>query len=517
MWAAAYNLPINTRFKRAYLFQPILMEINMLMRSVNRFALVSVCASLLMLTACGNEAEQPKEAKAPVLVQLPDFTALVSQASPAVVNISSIRATEKKTEGAQPQMREDRLEDWFERFFRRNPGPGPAPQMPESPSMPAESTGSGFIISSNGDILTNYHVVAEAEEILVRLSDRRQFEAKLVGHDKQSDLALLHIEAEELPVVRLGDSDELAVGEWVLAIGSPFGFDHSVTAGIVSAKQRSLSSEQYVPFIQTDVAINPGNSGGPLFNLRGEVVGVNSQIFSRSGGYMGLSFAIPINVALNTVAQLKEHGFVSRGWLGVVVQEVTRELAESFGLSRPEGALVVSIVPDSPAEEAGLAVGDVILKFNGKSVVRSASLPVLVGQAKPGEKATVTVLRDGKEKQLKLKAGELAKQAHMQGQSPLTTMPSQSTLGFEFEDLPASIRKRAAIEEGGVVITQVNAGPVAEAGLDEGDILLRWGGALIEDAEHLQSLIEELEGSATVPVLVQRGGEQRFLALKLEP
>ena len=494
-----------------------LMGRNMLTRSLNRLAIAGVCASFLMLMACGNEAEQTKESKAPVLVQLPDFTTLVSQASPAVVNISSIRSAENESESAQPQTRDDRLEDWFERFFRRNPGTGPAPQMPDAPSKPAESTGSGFIISSNGDILTNYHVVADAEEILVRLSDRRQFEAKLVGHDKQSDLALLHIEAEKLPVVRLGDSDELAVGEWVLAIGSPFGFDHSVTAGIVSAKQRSLSSEQYVPFIQTDVAINPGNSGGPLFNLRGEVVGVNSQIFSRSGGYMGLSFAIPINVALHTVAQLKEHGFVSRGWLGVVVQEVTRELAESFGLSRPEGALVVSIVPDSPAEKAGLAVGDVILKFNGNSVVRSASLPVLVGQAKPGEKATVTVLRDGKELQLKLKAGELAKQAHMQGESPLTTVPTQSTLGLEYEDLPPSIRKRAAIEEGGIVITRINPGPAADAGLDEGDILLRWGGVLIKDAAHMQALTEDLEGTTTVPVLVQRGGEQRFLALKLEP
>ena len=330
----------------------------------------------LGLAACDGVDSQ--SAPAPVLVQLPDFTTLVNQASPAVVNISSTRARPDPL--SQPS-RPDRqgLEDWLERFFGRDM---PAPDEPGMPvPMPAESLGSGFIVSSNGDILTNYHVVAEAEEILVKLSDRRQFEATLVGHDRQSDLALLHIKAEDLPVVKLGDSDKLKVGEWVLAIGSPFGFDHSVTAGIVSAKQRSLSSEQYVPFIQTDVAINPGNSGGPLFNLRGEVVGVNSQIFSRSGGYMGLSFAIPINVALNTVEQLRKQGYVSRGWLGVVVQEVTRELAESFGLGRPEGALVVRVVPGSPAEEAGMQVGDVILKFNGQSVERSASLPVLVGQA----------------------------------------------------------------------------------------------------------------------------------------
>jgi serine protease Do len=232
---------------------------------------------------------------------------------------------------------------------------------------------------------------------------------------------------------------------------------------------------------------------------------------------MGLSFAIPINVALNTVAQLKEHGFVSRGWLGVVVQEVTRELAESFGLSLPEGALVVSVVPDSPAEEAGIAVGDVILKFNDRSVERSASLPVLVGQAKPGEKATVTVLRGGKEIQLKLKAGELAKQAHMQDQGAMTDAPAQSTLGLEYEDIPQSARKRAGVEEGGVVITNVRPGPAADAGLHEGDILLRWGGVKITDARHLQELVGEIDDAATVPVLVQRGGEQRFLALKLDP
>ncbi|MDX1453309.1 MAG: DegQ family serine endoprotease [Oleiphilaceae bacterium] len=472
--------------------------------------LASLMLMVLGLSACDTQPQS--QAPAPVLVQLPDFTQLVNESSPAVVNISTTRAQpERQSRNGMPEG----LEDWFERFFGRGlPNQPGGPDMP--PQMPAESLGSGFIISSNGDILTNYHVVADAEKILVRLSDRREFEATLVGHDKQSDLALLHIEAEDLPVVKVGDSEALKVGEWVLAIGSPFGFDHSVTAGIVSAKQRSLSSEQYVPFIQTDVAINPGNSGGPLFNLRGEVVGVNSQIFSRSGGYMGLSFAIPINVALNTVEQLREQGYVSRGWLGVVVQEVTRELAESFGLSRPEGALVVRVVPESPAEEAGLEVGDVILEFNGQNVERSSSLPVLVGQAKPGEKATVTVLREGKKKTLKLKAGELAKQAHMQEKKATKAPTKRAALGLNFQDLTDDQRQRIGIDEGGVVVTQVQSGPAAEAGIRNGDIILRWGAETVESAKQLSELIESMQGEETIPVLVQRGGDQRFLALRAD-
>ncbi|MGB1580639.1 MAG: DegQ family serine endoprotease [Nevskiales bacterium] len=464
---------------------------------------------LLMLGLSACDSKQDSSSPAPVLVQLPDFTNLVNESSPAVVNISTTRAQpERPAQSATPEG----LEDWFERFFGRGLPAPEAPQMP--PQMPAESLGSGFVVSSNGDILTNYHVVAEADKILVRLSDRREFEATLVGHDKQSDLALLHIEAGDLPVAKLGDSEALKVGEWVLAIGSPFGFDHSVTAGIVSAKQRSLSSEQYVPFIQTDVAINPGNSGGPLFNLRGEVVGVNSQIFSRSGGYMGLSFAIPINVALNTVEQLRQQGYVSRGWLGVVVQEVTRELAESFGLSRPEGALVVRVVPGSPAEEAGLKVGDVILKFNDESVERSAGLPVLVGKAKPGEKASVTVLREGKEKKLKVKAGELAKQAHMQDEKPAETQSNQAALGLSFQNLNDTQRQRVGVESGGVVVTKVQPGPAADAGIRNGDIILRWGAETVDSAKQLSELIESMHGEETIPVLVQRGGDQRFLALR---
>ncbi len=486
------------------------------MKTLLRKILLSVLALVVLgASGCGAEREAANSGPAPAIVHLPDFTALVAQASPAVVNISSTRAVAEANEPVIPGLDSDQLEDWFERFFRRAPSPQ-HPQMPEFPSMPAESLGSGFIISENGDIITNYHVVADAEEILVKLSDRRQFEARLIGHDKQSDLALLHIEAEDLPVVRLGNDEQLAVGEWVLAIGSPFGFDHSVTAGIVSAKHRSLSSEQYVPFIQTDVAINPGNSGGPLFNLRGEVVGVNSQIFSRSGGYMGLSFAIPINVAMHTVAQLREQGYVSRGWLGVVVQEVTRELAESFGLSHPEGALVVRVVPASPAEEAGIKVGDVILKFNDAVVDRSASLPLLVGKAKPGEKATVLVLRDGKEIKLKLKAGELAKQAHILEGNIKKAQTGKTSLGIKFKNLSEKQRERAGLEEGGVIITSVESGPAVNAGIREGDVLLRWGPEIILNASHLTELIEDVSAGETIPILVQRGGDQRFLALQYE-
>lgn len=475
--------------------------------------LIVVSALMVTMSGCGqNETNRSQTSAGQVFVQLPDFTALVAKSSPAVVNISTTRAM-KRDERGLPGLNEEMLEEWFERFFG-----GPNQRRPQGPpSMPAESLGSGFIVSTDGDILTNYHVVAEADEIVVKLSDRRQFTAEIVGHDKQSDLALLHIEADDLPVASIGDSDALAVGEWVLAIGSPFGFDHSVTAGIVSAKQRSLNTEQYVPFIQTDVAINPGNSGGPLFNLRGEVVGVNSQIFSRSGGYMGLSFAIPINVAMQAVTQLRDQGFVSRGWLGVVVQEVTRDLAESFGLSRPEGALVVKVMPDSPAEEAGVEVGDVIMQFNGESVDRSASLPVLVGQAPPGKKATLTVLRDGKRRELELRPGELAKQdlSH----EGLMTEPESalsSLFGFEFEDLTPGQRKEAGIEQGAVVVTEVRQGPAADAGLRPNDILLRWGAASIKSADHLKQLIGDTGQEGTVAILAQRDGQQRFLALKFD-
>ncbi len=471
------------------------------------------------LTACnwvgGNNDKSVSQNQPTKLVQLPDFTQLVEQASPAVVNISTLQERKQQPERQQGMPDAEGFGDWLKRFFE-NPGEIPrgfqdAPPK-RSPYVPEESLGSGFIISEDGDILTNYHVVADADEIVVRMSDRRQFTATIVGHDELSDLALLSIDADDLPVVKIGQVENLKVGEWVLAIGSPFGFDHSVTAGIVSAKSRHLNTERYVPFIQTDVAINPGNSGGPLFNLNGEVVGVNSQIFSRTGGYMGLSFAIPMDVALDVVQQLRTNGSVSRGWLGVVIQELDRELAESFGLSKPEGALVVRVMPESPAEAAGFQVGDVILTFNGEPVTGASSLPPLVGIVRPGEKAKVKVLREGEEQTLKVAIGELS------GDDPeaIDKSPDEiqkQNLGLEFKDLNADERLRFKVEKGGVLVISVSKGPAQDAGLQRGDVILRWGGTAIEDSKQLKGMIKQKTDKSSVPVLVQRDGSPRFLAI----
>ncbi|MFZ4701614.1 MAG: Do family serine endopeptidase, partial [Candidatus Methylumidiphilus sp.] len=325
-------------------------------------------------------------------VELPDFTTLVEKNNTAVVNIST---TQKVSAAERPQLPEGLdipegtpLDEFFKHYFGEG-GPGsqggPGGQGDGGQPNEVKSLGSGFIISSDGYVLTNQHVVKDADEIVVRLQDRRELVAKVVGSDKRSDIALLKIEATNLPVLNIGSSENMKVGSWVLAIGSPFGFDHSVTAGIVSAKGRSLPSDNYVPFIQTDVAINPGNSGGPLFNMEGQVVGVNSQIYSRTGGSMGISFAIPIEVAMKVVEQLKTSGHVTRGWLGVQIQDVTRELAESFGMKKPQGALISKVLPKSPAEAAGLQIGDIITDYNKQEIVSSSTLPPMVGNTKIGD------------------------------------------------------------------------------------------------------------------------------------
>ncbi len=469
-------------------------------------------ALAMLLVACTAEAPPPPTAAAPLVNGLPDFTGLVSAATPSVVNISTTRKARSSSRGL-PEGAEEFLEEWLRRFFGGLPDDAPGPRGgPEN----QESLGSGFIVSVDGDILTNYHVVAEADEVVVKLSDRRQFTAKVLGMDKLSDLALLRIEAKDLPAVRIGDVSQLRVGEWVLAIGSPFGFEHSVTAGIVSAKGRSLSSEQYVPFIQTDVAINPGNSGGPLFNLRGEVVGINSQIFSRSGGYMGLSFAIPIDVAMQSVEQLRRQGHVTRGWLGVVVQEVDRGLAESFGMSKPEGALVTRVMPNSPAEKAGVEIGDVILRFDGKPVPDSAALPALVGRTPPGKQVELSLLRNGVEKHLNITPGRLDEEKLAQGEDLGPRAPSQqAALGLSFTDLTPALRRELKVPEGGALVVQVEDGPAAAAGVRRGDVLLRLNGETIENAAHLARLLDKLPRGKPAAVLVQRGGEPRFLALDI--
>lgn len=345
----------------------------------------------------------PLMAAAAPAVQLPDFTSLIEANSPAVVNISTTHKVNGQI-GGQYDIPEDSP---FGELFRHYFGEGGIPPMQQE----AVSLGSGFIISRDGYVVTNHHVVADADEILVRLSDKRELPAEVIGSDKYSDVALLKLKAGNLPVVQIGDAGSIKVGAWVLAIGSPFGFDHSVTAGIVSAKGRSLPNANYVPFIQTDVAINPGNSGGPLFDLNGKVIGINSQIYSRTGGFMGLSFAIPIDVAMDVVQQLKDKGEVSRGWLGVQIQAVTLDLAESFGLKKPVGALVAQVIDDTPAEKAGIRAGDVIVQFNGEDIEDSSSLTPLVGRVAVGTVARIKILREGKYKTLdvtieKLPSGE---------------------------------------------------------------------------------------------------------------
>ncbi|MFW1678437.1 DegQ family serine endoprotease [Pontibacter sp. JAM-7] len=442
-------------------------------------------------------------------VELPDFKGLVKQASPAVVNISTIQ---KESEGQQNRIfrgpNGEELPDIFKHFFKFPEG-GQPPQH-KAP----ESLGSGFIISSDGYLLTNHHVVADAEKVIVRLSDRRELEAEVVGSDERSDIALLKIDAADLPVVKLGSSAELEVGEWVLAIGSPFGFDHSVTAGIVSAKQRALARETYVPFIQTDVAINPGNSGGPLFNLAGEVVGINSQIYTRSGGFMGLSFAIPIDVAVEVANQIKAKGFVTRGWLGVIIQEVNRDLAESFGLEKPSGALVAKVLPDSPAEKAGLQEGDIIQSFDGREVVHSADLPHFVGRIKPGMKARMGIVRAGKQQSLQVAIGTLPDQQQLAQATQQVPQTDQNRLNIDVAELDQERRAKWQVSEG-VVVRQVMPGAAAQAGLMVGDVITMLNGQSVASVNEFNRVVADLPEDRAVPLRIVRRGSPMFIPLKL--
>ncbi|WP_408004480.1 DegQ family serine endoprotease [Pseudomonas arcuscaelestis] len=445
---------------------------------------------------------------------LPDFTTLVEQASPAVVNISTKQKLpdRKYAAGQMPDI--EGLPPMFREFFERN-----MPQQPRSPrgdrQREAQSLGSGFIISSDGYVLTNNHVVADADEIIVRLSDRSELQAKLVGTDPRTDVALLKVEGKNLPTVKLGDSEKLKVGEWVLAIGSPFGFDHSVTKGIVSAKGRTLPNDTYVPFIQTDVAINPGNSGGPLFNMNGEVVGINSQIFTRSGGFMGLSFAIPIDVAIDVSNQLKKDGKVSRGWLGVVIQEVNKDLAESFGLDKPAGALVAQVLEDGPAAKGGLQVGDVILSMNGQPIVMSADLPHLVGSLKDGAKAKLDIIRNGKRQSLDITVGALPEDdADITASANGGVERSSNRLGVSVADLTAEQKKTLELK-GGVVIKEVQDGPAAMIGLRPGDVISHLNNQAILSAKQFTEIAKELPKNRSVSMRVLRQGRASFITFKL--
>lgn len=446
--------------------------------------------------------------------ELPDFTKLVKANSAAVVNISTTQKMSMQPGQLPPGLQElppdHPLREFFDRFGGERGG---APE-----GFDAQSLGSGFITSPDGYILTNNHVVKNADEIIVRLSDRREFVAELVGQDERSDLALLKIEAAELPVVRLGKSSALEVGEWVLAIGSPFGFEHSATSGIVSAKGRNLPTENYVPFIQTDVAINPGNSGGPLFNLDGEVVGINSQIYSRTGGFMGVSFAIPIELAMNVAEQLKSSGRVTRGWLGVLIQDVTRDLAESFGMDTPAGALVAQVVPESPAAKAGVQVGDVIVEYGGREIATSAMLPPMVGNSELGERVPMKVLRDGTLRTLNVKIEELPEEpraSSLPAEPPGDAEFSSERLGFSADELAPEQREALGVPGGGVVITEVKSGPAEDAGLAAGDVLSMLNQQKITDLASLRRALDALPAGKSVPLLVLREGAPRFLALRV--
>lgn len=478
---------------------------------------VLMLLSMLFLLAMSSTTAQARS--------LPDFTELVEKHSAAVVNISTTQKmthpkTQRMPRGMPENIPEGPFGDLFRHFFGE-PGRGfggprghGAPGGPGGGPIESKSLGSGFIISKDGYIMTNHHVVKDASEILVRLSDRRELVAEVIGSDERSDIALLKVDADDLPVLKMGNSSELKVGAWVLAIGSPFGFDHSVTAGIVSAKGRSLPRENYVPFIQTDVAINPGNSGGPLFDLEGNVVGINSQIYSRTGGFMGLSFAIPIDMAMNVVKQLKNGGHVARGWLGVLIQDVTYELAESFGMDKPQGALVAKVLKDSPAKAAGLEVGDIVTRFNGTVVARSSDLPPLVGVSPVGDKVKVEILRKGKLKVLRVKLGELPEEELVSAGS--TRSASETRLNITVMDLTPEQREKLEIKGGGVIVKRVQAGAARKAGVRRGDVILMLNNIDIDDAKHFAEISADLPAEKRVPLLVQRRGGPVFLALKIK-
>ena len=445
---------------------------------------------------------------------LPDFTVLAKQYGPAVVNISTRQnvPTRGRLHGFNiPDFPEGGpLQELFRHFL------GEEGERQEE-EVESRSLGSGFFISADGYILTNHHVVSEADEIVVRTSDRREFQAKVVGSDRRSDTALLKIDVENVPVVQVGTAKNLEVGEWVLAIGSPFGFDHSVTAGIVSAKGRNLPSENYVPFIQTDVAINPGNSGGPLIDLDGKVVGVNSQIYSRTGGFMGLSFAVPIDLAMNVAEQLKTKGHVSRGWLGVLIQDVTRDLAETFGMRHPRGALVSQVLPDSPAQKAGIQAGDVVLSYNGKELLTSSALPPLVGASPVDRPSKLLILRNGKEREIEVVIGELPEDDSM---AMLSLRAPQAApagrLGLLVRDLTPELRQELGLGANtGVLVEKMTEGAARAAGMQPGDVILMLDHTQVESAQQFDQLVQTLPPRGSVAVLVQREGGRLFMAMRV--
>lgn len=451
--------------------------------------------------------------------ELPDFTQLAEKHGAEVVNISvtqSMRSNGSPFSGFEG---DEQLQEFFKRFGIPNmpgmPGQGGEQQQPQ-PDYKSQSLGSGFIISADGYILTNAHVVNGADEVIVKLSDKREFKAKIIGADKRTDVALVKIEASGLPKANIGDPNKLKVGEWVAAIGSPFGLENTMTAGIVSAKGRALPQENFVPFIQTDVAINPGNSGGPLYNLNGEIVGINSQIYSRSGGSMGLSFSIPIDVAIDVSNQLKASGKITRGWLGIAIQEITKELAESFGLKTTNGALVAGVEKNGPADKGGLEISDVILKFDGKTITSSADLPRAVGAAKPGKVVAVEILRKGSAKTLNIAVGEMPNDPNDEAQQPNkqpNVKAEANKIGLTLKELTPAQKKKLGGKNGLLVIE--SAGSAAQAGIRRGDVILGLNNSEIQSVEQFNKQINAVATGKTVAVLVQRAENTLYVPIKV--
>lgn len=464
--------------------------------------------ALLAIFSLGQVAFIPSALAQNPRVSIPDFADLVERASPAVVNIRTTeKVVQQQAQGGIPGMPEDQAE-FFRRFFGvpipGMPG-GPKQGQPNSgkPQEADRGVGSGFIIESNGLILTNAHVVEGATTIYVTLTDKREFKAKLLGLDKRTDVAVVKIEARDLPKLPLGDSSKVRVGEWVLAIGSPFGLENTVTAGIVSAKSRDTGD--YLPFIQTDVAVNPGNSGGPLLNTAGQVIGINSQIFSRSGGYMGISFAIPIDEAMRVADQLRTNGKMTRGRIGVALGEMTKEVAESLGLGKPRGAYVRNVEPGGPAAAGGIEAGDVILSFNGRDIAKSTDLPRVVGDTKPGSSAPLQVWRKGATRDLTVTVGdtESPQAASKKSDAPTANSNSVNTLGVAVSEL-SDAKKKDLNVKGGVEVTGLGEGSLARAGIRPGDVIVRVADVDITGVKQFEALIKGLDANKSVPVFIRR-------------
>ncbi|MDZ7652333.1 MAG: DegQ family serine endoprotease [Burkholderiaceae bacterium] len=485
-------------------------------------AALPAIAALATLLPPGVQA-QAAAPGAPVAVALPDFTDLVERVGPVVVNIRTVARVGGASApgggggGNMPELDEnDPFNEFFRRFFpqpgpQQRPGPGAGPRGPRAEREVPRGVGSGFILSADGFVMTNAHVVQGADDIIVTLTDRREFKAKLIGADRRTDVAILKIEASGMPFVRIGDSNRLRVGEWVIAIGSPFGLDNTVTAGIVSAKARETG--EFLPFIQTDVAVNPGNSGGPLINMRGEVVGINSQIFTTSGAYAGISFAIPIDEAMRVGDQLRSSGRVTRGRIGVQIGPVTREVAEGIGLAKPQGALVSRVEAGTPAEKAGVEAGDVILKFDGKPIDRESDLPRLVGATKPGSKVTIQVWRKGKAVDLPITVAEMEPDAPARRpDQPQRNGPVANALGLTVSDVPADrlkeMRLRSAI--------QVDAvdGAAARVGLRQGDLIVALNNVEVANAKQFNDAVSKLDPKRNVVLLVRRGEQSNFIVIR---